>query len=518
MKILFVNTSLRPSALHRFIPVGLGYIVTCVREAGFDFDLLDIDIGRYDDAYIDNYMRAYRYDVVAIGSIVTHYKWVKWFVNLTKSYNPDCKVIVGNSVGSSIPEVVFAHTKADIVIKGEGDVTIVEVLTRLRDGKPLGEMVEPPTIVEHHNGDLPPSYKAIGVEGIVFRGRNGVPLNTGARKAVKDINTLPFPDWDLFDVEEYIKCGHHRARHTTRFPKEEAVIFPVNTARGCVFKCTFCHYVFWNDPYRHRSAASVIAEIRRNQEKYGANYIDFWDELSFHKIGPTEKFLDEMIKANLGIHFNCAVRSDLLGRDDIPHEDRIRVAAKFREAGALALGFSLESGDDGILEAMNKRVKSTYFDEQVRVLRQVGLVADTSLVIGYPQETPETIKKTMDMCERNRIYPSVGFLLPLPATGMWNYALENGYISDIEKYLVEMTERQDLVLNMTSMADEEIVGTVKNSLAHLNRVFGNNLSADNLIKTGGYAKHNEHLGKEMAVMRNRLSNDSLNMAVVTGSI
>ena len=518
MKILFVNPSLRPAAPHRYIPVGLGYVVTCVRDAGITFDLLDVDIARYDDAYVENYMRTHSYDAVCIGSIVTHYKWVKWFINLTKSYQPDCKMIVGNSVGGSISEVIFAHTKADIIIKGEADVTIVEVLEHLRDGKSLGEMVEPPTPVAHTNGDLPPTYKAIGVEGIMFRDPKGRLLNNGARKAVKDINTLPFPDWDLFDVQEYMKCSHYLARHTTRFSKEEAVVFPVNTARGCVFKCTFCHYVFWNDPYRHRSAQSVIGEIRRNQQKYGANYIEFWDELSFHKIGPTEKFLDEVIAADLGIHFNCAVRSDLLGRDDIPVEDRLRVATKFKTAGAIALGFSLESGDDGILEAMNKRVKSTYFDEQVKVLRQVGLVADTSLVIGYPQETPETIKKTMDMCERNRIYPSVGFLLPLPATGMWNHALENGYIKEIDKYLIDMTERQDLVVNMTQMDDDQLLGLVKDSLRHLNHEFGNALKEENLIKTGGYAKHNEHLDKDMAVMRNRLSNDSLNMAVVTGAV
>jgi|SRR5665213_1805388 len=518
MKILVVNPSLRPDAPHRYIPVGLGYIVTCIRDAGFEFDLLDVDIARYDDAYVERYMQTHLYDVVAIGSIVTHYKWVKWFINLAKGSNPDCKVIVGNSVGGSIPEVVFAHTKADIVIQGEADVTIVEVLEHLRDGKSLGEMVEPRTAIPHTNGDLPPSYRAVGVEGIIFRGPNEMPLNNGVRKAVKDINTLPFPDWDLFDVQEYIKCSHFLARHTTRYPKEKAIVFPVNTARGCVFKCTFCHYVFWNDPYRHRSAESVIGEIQRNQKKYGANYIEFWDELSFHKIGPTEKFLDKLIKADLGIHFNCAVRSDLFGRDDVPLEDRVRVAAKFKDAGAIALGFSLESGDDEILEAMNKRVKSSFFDEQVKILRQAGLISDTSLIIGYPQETPKTIQKTMEMCERNRIYPSVGFLLPLPATGMWKHALEKGYITDIDKYLVEMTERQDLVLNMTSMDSGELVGQVKQSLRQLNEKFGNVLTEDSLIKTGGYAKNSENQGKEMTVMRNRLSNESLNMAVVTGAV
>ena len=168
------------------------------------------------------------------------------------------------------------HTApVDIIVLAEADVTIVELLQALKDGRPLGKTDAPEIPILHRNSSLPATIRGRGIEGIVFRDAKGRLVNTGKRKAVKRIDDLPFPDWDLFEVDRYIQLASPTAHDTTRYPLEAARVLPVNTARGCVFKCTFCHYVFWDDPYRHRSPENVIAEIRRNQKKYGANYIDF---------------------------------------------------------------------------------------------------------------------------------------------------------------------------------------------------------------------------------------------------
>jgi len=498
------------------MPVGLGYVVTAAKEAGFSFDILDIDIGDYTDDEVEAYLTKNSYDVIALGAIVTHYKWIKWFIHTAKKIQPTAKVIIGNSVGSSIPEVIFNHTPADIVILGEGDVTIVEVLIALEKGQPLGHIVEPLETVPHTNCDLPPCHKGEGVAGVVFRDDSDRIIHNGRRKAVRLIDDLPYPDWDLFDVEAYMKRSVSTAHsHTTRFPQEEARVMPINTARGCVFQCTFCHYVFWNDPYRHRSPESVIGEMKRNIKKYNANYFNFWDELSFHKLGPTEKFLDALIEADLDVHWPAGVRSDLFGLAEDPYEERRRVAEKLVQAGNVVVGYSLESGNDEILEAMNKRVKAEYFAEQSKLLLDVGLVTSTSVVVGYPQETKETIADTMNMCEQLNIYPSVGFLLPLPETGMWKHAVENKFITDADAFLEGITERQDILLNMTKMTDDELMAEVTNGMAHLNQVFGNAMDEESLIRTGGYSHHNKDQSK---VQRHRNTTDSFNPAKTSGSV
>ena len=527
MKILFVNPSLRPGKEgHLYLPVGLGYVMTYVKQSGIKFDLLDIDAGNYDNQYVENYFIKNKYDVVCVGSIVTHYRWIKWFVNTVKKYQPNSKVIVGNSVGGSIPEVLFQTTKVDIVIYGEAEITMVEILSSLNDDKPLGEIVEPIVEIPHANKGYPSTIKGVGVDGIIYRHSNGSIVNNGKRKAVKNIDSFPFPDWDIFDVQTYLESGKRLgASHSWFYKSEEAIPMPINTARGCVFKCTFCHYVFWHDPYRHRSAQNVLEEIKRNQKKYNANFFNFWDELSFHKIGPAEKFVDELIKEDLKFHWTCAIRADLMGKPDdnkgnpIPREKRLELAKKFVKAGCVTVGYSLESGSDTILKSMNKRVKSEYFEEQVGICNEAGLVTNTSLVLGYPQETKETLDETFSKLLRLGVYPSTGYLLPLPETGMWNHAIENGHIKDIDKYLTSITERQDFSLNMTKMDEEEMKNYTLNWLDKLNREFGNKLDKSKLIKTGGYDRHSKHQNsEERKINRNKTTKDSLNYAYQEGTL
>jgi anaerobic magnesium-protoporphyrin IX monomethyl ester cyclase len=530
MKILFINPSLRGGIEggHLSLPVGLAYVMTYVKKYGYKADLLDIDAGGFDNAYIENYFKENKYDIICVGSIVTHYKWIKWCVNTIKKHQPESKVIVGNSVGGSIPEVLFKTSKVDIVVYGEAELTIKEVFDAIKSNKSFGEVAEPIVEIPHMNKGYPSTVKGIGIPGIIYRGKNNLIVNNGKRKAVKNIDDFPFPDWDMFDVKTYLESGkRHGATHSWFYKPNETVPMPINIARGCVFKCTFCHYVFWHDPYRHRSASNVIAEMKQNIKKYGVNFFNFWDELSFHKIGPANKFLDELIKEDLKVHWTCAIRADLMGRDEdtkgkpIPREERVNLAKKFVEAGCVSAVFSLESGSDKILEAMNKKVKSKYFKEQVEVCREAGLVINTSLVMGYPEETVETIKETMTQLEKLRVYPSTGFLLPLPETGMFKYAVDNGYIKDIDDYLTQITDRQDFSLNLTQMKDSVLKDETIKWLDRLNKTFGNALDEGKLFKTGGYDKHSKHQndkGRKDKVDRNTTNKETLSYATQEGTV
>ncbi len=483
LKLLFINPCLRKKASYKILPVGLAYVMTFIHEHGYDFDLLDADINNFDDDYIEEYIIQNRYDVILYGSIVTHYKWIKWLTKTIKRHHPTTRVVVGNSVASSCYEVFMKNVPADVVVIGEGEFSCLDVLDVFREKRPLE-----------------------GIPGIAYRDTNGTIVKNPRRKACK-INELSMINWDFFEVDKYFE----ESKDSLSFGDVTGVKIgmPVSTARGCTNKCTFCHYVFWDDHYRFRSPDNILTEVKRNIEKYGANYINFWDDLSFASISQLEYMVDAILESDLKFEWSAAIRTDLLGNPAKPYKKRIEIAQKMKESGCAAVGFSLESGNKEILKMMNKRVKVEYFAEQIKILREVGITSNVSVVIGYPIETKATINETIDMCLNNSIYPSIGFLLPLPYTGMYKYALDNGYITNEDAYLTSITERQDICLNMTQMSDDEIMNEIMECAKKANDVLQLGLNEESFIKTGGYKKHT-NVSKQLDDQKKVLEPDNLN--------
>ena len=460
LKLLFVKPCLRPGGFTKLLPVGLASVMTYFESKGYRFTLLDIDIDEFSDEHVENYIKENKFDFVLTGTIITHYKWTKWFVNMTKKYQPDTCIVVGNSVAGSIPEVFLNNTKGDIVVTGEGEISAYEAVEAVRLGKDLKT-----------------------VEGISFRNDDGTIATTENRK-VGNINDFPMINWDLFDVEKYMAKPSTNADKNIK--PEDMRAMPVITARGCAFKCSFCHYVFWNDPYRNRSPKEIVDEIEHVQKKYNAKYIEFWDDLSFASAIQAEKLCDELISRNVKVKWNCAIRVDVFTRSRSSYEDSLRIAKKMKESGCYQCGFSLESGNKEILEMMNKKIDVDAFYTTVYVLREAGIIVDTSVIFGYPIETQETIKETFDQCFKAGIYPSIGFLLPLPYTVMYDYAKANGFITDEDKYLESITERQDICVNMTKMSEEEVMSAIKKGAKKLNDALELGLNEETYIKSKGF--------------------------------
>jgi anaerobic magnesium-protoporphyrin IX monomethyl ester cyclase len=461
LKLLFVNSCLRPGGFTKVLPVGLGSVMTYFAENGYKFTLLDLDINEYDDAYVEKYLQKNNFDFILAGTIVTHYKWMKWFVNTAKKHQPNSKIIVGNSVAGSIPELFLNKTKADIVVLGEGEISAYEAVEAIRLEKNLSS-----------------------VEGIAFRNKSGDYVENNLRKAAK-INDLPMINWDFFDVNRYLEKPDLIPDKTCESSESNRAM-PVITARGCAFKCTFCHYMFWDDPYRNKSPDKILDEIEIMINKYNASYIQFWDDLSFASAKQAEKLCDKILERGLKFKWIASVRVDLFSRSKLEGMDALRVAKKMKQAGCYSVGFALESGNPEILKMMNKDIEADAFYHTVKILKDAEITCHTSVVFGYPIENKETIAQTFEQCFKAEVYPSIGFLLPLPSTGMYDYAKLHGFITDEDKYLESITERQDICLNMTKLSNDEIMTEIKKGAKKLNDMLDLGLNENTYVKTGSY--------------------------------
>lgn len=458
MKTLVINIALRDNPARKFLPIGLGYVASAIHRAGYAFDLLDLDARPMTREELTLFLKSNPYDVVMMGCIVTGYRHVKWITKTIREAYPETRIVVGNTVAQSIPEVLLRNTSADIAVMGEGEETAVRLLACLERGGDLSE-----------------------VPGIAYL-EEGRVVRTAKQPVIADIDGIAAPDWDLFDIEAYIEsCSKAVNEPLPPIPKGEIRSMPINTARGCPFQCTFCYHAFRGERYRARSPQAVVREMKHFHRKYGINHFAFNDELTFYSAPQAEAFADELTATGLRVYFGGNCRSGLFSKPE-----HVRVARKLRKAGCLSLVFSLESTDPDILRWMRKGNTPEMFAKQVEIMRAGGIAPLTSIVVGYPIETKDTIRRTLSFCADLGIYPSTGFLLPQPGSGMYEYARAGGWIPDEEAYLLSIGDRQDLHLNMTKMSDAELVAAVDEGLRGCAARIGIVAAGADLLKTGAY--------------------------------
>lgn len=451
MKILFINPSLRPDAKRRQLPVGLAYVMTATQKAGFQFDLIDMDIDQISMSDLASMLANKTYDIYALGCIVTGFRYIREIADIIKKTNPESLIVAGNSVATSIPEILLNHTQVDVAVLGEGDVTFVE-------------------LVKAQNLD----GKVDGVAGIALKD-NGAIVYTAPRPIIKDLDPIGFPEWDIFDLQKYENYAHINANV---FSKQQVISYPLNSARGCPFACTFCYHVFKGEKYRKYSERAVSREIQRLHDEFDCDFISFWDELTFPNKKSVERMICELEKLDFAITWQAPVRGDLFTDGDI------LLIKDLKAVGCDNLSFSLENASPVILRAMKKKLNVPQFIRQTKALWKAGVPPLTSIVFGYPQETPQTIRETIEVCEECQIYPSVGFLLPLPGTAIYEWAKREGYVQDEVAYLERIGDRQDFHINLTSMSDKEFVETVETELGNLAAKMG--LKLESVFKTVTY--------------------------------
>jgi anaerobic magnesium-protoporphyrin IX monomethyl ester cyclase len=270
---------------------------------------------------------------------------------------------------------------ADFVLLGEGEETLVELLDQLSAGKDADQIV-----------------------GLVSRKTK----NAKRRADISDLDALPFPAWDLVDVERYRKIWmkHHG-------------YFSMNmvTTRGCPFHCNWCAKPIWGQRYHSRSPENVAEEMKWLKENYHPDHIWFADDIFGLKPGWLTRFAEAVKAQNAGIPFKALSRADLLTREG--------EVESLRAAGAQTIWMGAESGSQKILDAMDKGTRVDQIREAARRLKAAHIQVGFFLQFGYPGERREDIEKTIQLvreCDPDDIGISVSY--PMPGTKFFDAVQE----------------------------------------------------------------------------------------------
>lgn len=287
-----------------------------------------------------------------------------------------CTVIVSSSDATDHFEQ-YLQEGADFVIVGEAEQTLAELVKAIEEKQK--DFLTIPGLAYHYQGAI---------------------IKTVRRNVMKELDELPFPAWDIIDMEPYRKTW---LKHKGYFSLNMA------TTRGCPFKCNWCAKPIYGNRYNSRSPQNVVTELKMLKDQFAFDHIWFCDDIFGLKPGWVHEFADLVEKEQLDFRFKIQARADLLLQ-----EDYIRDLAR---AGCENIWMGAESGSQKILDAMDKGTKVEQIFEATYLLRKNNIHPSFFIQFGYPGETKEDIVKTIDMI--NELLPyeiGISVSYPLPGT------------------------------------------------------------------------------------------------------
>ncbi len=352
-------------------PAGLGYLAAYLESNSIQCDIIDGKMdGLFSEEVVEKIARI-KPDIVGLSAMTPDVISANKIAENIKGKLPGIFVVLGGAHAIAIPrETLQEFPEIDFVVAGEGEETFVELIHSIAGGR------------DFHR-----------INGLCFRKDGEIVINP-PRDYIRDLDRLPFPAWSKF--------------------KKNPIYFLLS-ARGCPYHCSFC--MRSSGPIvRERSPENVVEEMEWVVRKYHPKTIIFIDETFTLRKRRVLEITDLILKKGLHkkIKWVAQTRAD---RGDP------EVFARMKEAGCAKIEFGVESGNQDILDRVDKNIKLSQVEETFRQARKTGLGIACTFILGHPYETEETIQDTIDFAVKlNPDSVSFGIMSPYPGTKIWEMA------------------------------------------------------------------------------------------------
>lgn len=378
--------------------LGFIYIAGELRKAGHEVGIYDAMSKEHKLGEIIDNIKKFEPDIVGTTAYTASMPAAAEILREVKKWRPKTVTIVGGVHPTfCFSEVLESYKFIDYVVRGEGELTITELVQVLND-----------------RGDLR------NVEGIAYR-ELGEVVATPDRPFIEDLDTLT-PAWDLLDWEDYTFYVYPGSR-----------LAIISTSRGCLHACKFCsQQKFWRQTWRARSARQVLLEVEQLVKAHSVDVFFISDEYPTADRKRWEAILDGLIELDLGVMFLMETRVDDILRD----ED---IMDKYRRAGIIHIYVGIEATSQQTLDTFGKGIRESESKRALDIIHSANIVSETSFVLGGPEETCETIRATLNAAkEYNPDFAHFLLLAPWPYADMYPELRDYVATKDYAKYnLVE---------------------------------------------------------------------------------
>ncbi|MDD3827954.1 MAG: radical SAM protein [Anaerolineae bacterium] len=407
MRICLVSPRSNLWNSRKHIHMGLGYLAGALIAAGYDdVTLFDAEV---EDETIAEHLARETYDLVGISS-PTPLIYEAWEVAALARKRGAITVLGGPHL-TLMPEESMERADVDLVVRGEAEETIVEIVRALD------------TAGETHAGRERLGACDWGVvAGLTWRDAAGQVVSNPGRPLPRDISGIPWPAFHLFKIERYTNL-----QPLTDGLDPHARAYTIVTSRGCPYQCIYCSKPITGNTWRARPPEDVVAEWRYLVEEMGATEIGVTDDVWNLKLDRAKELCRLLIDQGLTrvpwvtIH---GMRAD--------HTDA-ELFRLMKAAGCKRVGFGVESGNQAVLDAIKKRQTLDDVRRAFREARAAGLQTMGFFIFGLPADTEASMDDTIRFAlELDPDLANFMIAAPYPGTELWDIARRDGRLFSMD--------------------------------------------------------------------------------------
>lgn len=422
LNILFVVPHYRTYGManHYVMPLGILYVSAYVKREHianvFTLNLNHVVGEEYD--ILNSYIHSNKIDAFGVGGLSGEYQDVSRMVEYARSIKPDIKIIVGGGIMTADPETTMkAMPQIDYGVIGEGEITVSQLLQVLADCSNISL-----------------------VNGLIYRTLNSLTI-TPPRREIKDLDSLPFPDYEGFAYDEYLRTNPDLSDEGKKYSQVSVI-----GGRSCKYNCTFCFHPS-GSTYRQRSLDSIFSEIDYLVAHYNISYIALREELFATDNLRVAEFCKHIKQYNFDWSIQLRIDSINMELVNILRDTRCRYVF-----------VGVESADDTVLKSMRKGINRVQIEEALDMLKDAGLHSRSGIILGDTVETYATAMTTMNWFKANfeRYRMFVDMIIAFPGSTLYKRARKSGVIPDPVQFLKDGCP----IVNVSSMDDEKFAELV----------------------------------------------------------
>jgi radical SAM superfamily enzyme YgiQ (UPF0313 family) len=340
---------------HPYLPIGLAYLAAVLEQKGNEVLVLDCLASDINQEQLKQKLAEFNPNVIGISSMTPMVLSTMMAAKGAKEACPNATVVLGGPHATFMDrEILDSEPSVDVVVRGEGEQTLVELTHRIMNQVGLNS-----------------------ADGITYRHQGQIVQNPD-RPYIQNLDDLPFPAYKHFPLDKYRLFGK--------------LFFPVITSRGCPFQCNFCTTSrILGKQYRARSPKNIGHELELLKREYNADSFTFYDDTLTLDKKRLFDICDEIKSRKINIPWDCQTRVDQISEE---------MLEKMKATNCQQVFFGAESGCQTVLNAVNKRTTVEQNEAAIKMAKKAGLFVAISIIIGYPGETSEMRKETFDFLRR----------------------------------------------------------------------------------------------------------------------